>query len=981
MDKTNGKTQEDLNLLDLIDVEVLQKIQDAFSEMTGMAALTTDKDGKAVTNGSNFTDFCMKYTRRSELGNKLCGECDKLGAETTNNRGKPCSYYCHAGLIDFAAPIVANDQIVGCFIGGQVLTSPPDLNKTAQIAEKLDIDPFEYADAVQRVNIIEKEKIDKAAEFLYLIASVLSSIAYKSYVISKHNMEMEKVSNMKSDFLANMSHEIRTPMNAVLGMADLALREEMSPKAREFIHQIKTSSKNLLVIINDILDFSKIESGKMEIVSASYEPLSLINDLSSIINSRIGNKKIEFTMDISPDLPMNLYGDNVRIHQIILNLLTNAVKFTQHGEVHLKIDFQRITSGTGIMKVSVSDTGIGIKEEDMHKLFNSFQQVDSKRNRNIEGTGLGLAISQQLLHLMNGKISVDSEYEKGSTFSFELPQKILNPAPCVPKPVDKVSAAILCGNPYVKRQLVRDLEWADAEYIDLEKSGSVDKMNCKCDYIIVERPFFSQTIQDFLTSNPDTKCFIVENFASTEDINFPGVRILHKPVYSLNLYNAMGLAELPEDDSSSEADSFTFIAPDANILIVDDNAINLTVAKGLLDPLKMNVDTAVSAAEGIDMLHMKQYDIIFMDHMMPEVDGIEATHIIRRLLPNYNDVPIIALTANAIGGAKEMFISEGMNDFVAKPIEVKNIVSKIRKWLPQEKICIPDKSEAAAMQAKQDKKPLSIAGLNTAEAVQRLGSEDLYLTVLKEYYRSIDKKAELVRKYLAEKKWHDYTVEVHSLKSTSKQIGADLVSTLAFELEKAGNAEDIITIEQKTEPMLTEYLKYKSILAEVFPEEAPKESAGGNGAVLKQLEKVQVALDNMDTLQIDEELEKLSSFKIKKEDEHYLEELKKSAGECDLDKCSEMIEEWGKKLMETASAETLPPDKIREMLSGVKKALDDFDVLDIEEAINEMSKYSYPRRQAEYLEELRNAVSESDIDLCEEIVNKWLREPELRAVS
>ena len=345
-----------------------------------MAALTTDCDGVAITHGSNFADFC-NMTRATELGRKRCELCDINGAKLCIARNDACSYKCHAGLVDYAAPIVVNNELIGSFIGGQILVEPPDLDKIRATAMEIGVDPDEYESAVKKIRIVSRDLVDKAARFQAIIASTLSNIAYKGYELNQKNIEIEKASHMKSDFLANMSHEIRTPMNAVIGLSELALREEMSLRARDYIHQIKASSKNLLVIINDILDFSKIESGKMDIIEIEYTPLSIFNDLTGVINSRIGNKDIEFTMDIPADLPKILYGDNIRIHQIVLNLLTNAVKFTEQGEVHLKIEFIRKNDDMGVMRAEVSDTGIGIKQEDIHKLFNSFQQVDSKRNR------------------------------------------------------------------------------------------------------------------------------------------------------------------------------------------------------------------------------------------------------------------------------------------------------------------------------------------------------------------------------------------------------------------------------------------------------------------------------------------------------------------------------------------------------------------------------------------------------------------------
>ena len=962
---------ENLYITDLIDADTLQQLQNAFSDLTGMASLTSDSKGVAVTEGSNFTDFCFKYTRPTELGRQRCEKCDMHGAELTLANGSSCSYYCHAGLMDFAAPIMANGEMVGSFIGGQVLTEPPDIKKIRETAVELGIDPDEYEEAVKKVPIVSRAQVEKASRFLYVFAMILSKIAYNGHALRKSNLELEKASHMKSDFLANMSHEIRTPMNAVLGLADLALREEMSTAAREYIHQIKASSKNLLVIINDILDFSKIESGKMDINEVEYEPLSLINDLTSIVNSRIGSKEIEFTMDISPDLPKTLYGDSVRIHQIILNLLTNAVKFTHHGEVHFKIDFELKDKDTAIMKAEVSDTGIGIKKEDMHKLFNSFQQVDSKRNRNIEGTGLGLAISRQLLNLMGGKISVESEYEEGTTFYFEVPQKIVDATPVVPKLKKSFKTAVLVGNEYVKRQLGIDLKWLGAEYIDLSVNNSNKNMNI--DYLIVEKAFFTGAIRNFLSKSPDIQCLVLADYDRIDAIDIPNVRVISKPVYSLSLYNAMGIQEINFEGGISESDSFTFTAPDAHILVVDDNSVNLTVAKGLLEPLNMNIDVASSAAEAIEKIHYIRYDLIFMDHMMPEVDGVEATHIIRRLVPSYNDVPIIALTANAIGGAKEMFLKEGMNDFIAKPIDVKDTVSKLKKWLPKEKILPVDKSSSSEQDMTNSDNGsdiLNIKELNTKEAISRLGSKKLFWSVLKEYYCAIDKKYNAILEHKDAERWRDYTIEVHALKSTSRQIGAEHISEIAAEMEKAGNDGNIELINEKTVPMLEEYLQLKESLKPYFTDASEgKERFAQFEEIVDMLEKMQVALDAFDTLQIDEVIEKMSKFKYSEESADFFEQLKKAAEESNIDDCLDIVNQWGTNLVNSDS----DGDIAIHMLDDLQNALDKFDTLEVDAVIEKMSKKSFPYSgvNKSYFQRLQEAAKNGDFDMCSKIVEYW----------
>lgn len=885
-----SENKKKLCVTDLIDAKFLQQMQDSFSNMTGMAALTTDSNGVPVTEGSNFRDFCMKYTRKSKIGRPRCENCDKIGAQISHKSGKSISYRCHAGLIDFAAPIIADGEIVGCFICGQILTRPPDLPHVRETARELEIDPDEYEEAVKKIPIVSQERIEKAANFLQVTTSGLSEIAFKSYQLHKSNLEIEKISRLKSDFLANMSHEIRTPMNAVIGLTDLALREEMPQAVREYLHQIKSAGKNLLVVINDILDFSKIESGKLDIIEGEYRALSIIQDLTSIVNSRLSGKDIEFTMDITPNMPQTLYGDNARIHQVALNLLTNAIKFTQHGEVHLKVECERRGEDTVIMKAAVSDTGIGIKARDKEKLFNSFQQIDSKRNRSIEGTGLGLAICQNLLRLMGGSISFESVYNKGSTFYIEIPQKLVGEMFEIPRFEKEKTVAVISDNQYVKAQLARDLDKLGAKLTELDPDCQREDM--KVDYLIVEKPFFTENVQKFVKEHPDMLCLVLVPYDSIEAIDIPNVRVLSKPVYSFSLYNAMGIQDIDHDHTPPETENFPFVAPDAKILIVDDSRVNLTIASGLLEPLRMKIDTSQSAAEAIEKIHNSKYDLIFMDHMMPGVDGVEATHIIRRLIPSYNDVPIIALTANAIGSAREMLIREGMDDFVAKPIDLKVVISKLLKWLPKEKV-IPVTEEHNETVQKSDIGAIDIKELNVKNAVSMLGSEKLFMTVLGEYYGAIDKKSKNILEHKAAKRWREYTIEVHSLKSTSKQIGADHLSQIAAELEKAGNDGNIALINEKTDGMIKEYLELKQALSKYFGDTKTAEIRSARAEdIAELLDKMREALDNFDTLQIDEVIEEMSKFKYSGKDAELSERLKTAAADYDIDACAEIVTEW-----------------------------------------------------------------------------------------
>ncbi len=885
-----SENKKKLCVADLIDPKFLQQMQDSFSNMTGMAALTTDSNGVPVTEGSNFRDFCMKYTRKSKIGRPRCENCDKIGAQISHKSGKSISYRCHAGLIDFAAPIIADGEIVGCFICGQILTKPPYIPSVRETARELGIDPDEYEEAVKKIPIVSQEHIEKAANFLQVTTSGLSEIAFKSYQLHKSNIEIEKISRLKSDFLANMSHEIRTPMNAVIGLTDLALREEMPQAVREYLHQIKSAGKNLLVVINDILDFSKIESGKMDIVENEYRALSIIQDLTSIINSRLSGKDVEFTIDVPPNMPQTLYGDNARIHQIALNLLTNAVKFTQHGEIHLKVECERRDKDTVIMKAAISDTGIGIKARDKEKLFVSFQQVDSKRNRSIEGTGLGLAISRNLLNLMGGSISFESVYNKGSTFYIEIPQRLIGEMCEIPRFDKKKKVAVISDNQYVKAQLARDLDKLGAKLTVLDPDCSGEDM--RVDYLIVEKAFFTESVQTFVKECPDMLCLVLVPYDSIEAIDIPNVRVISKPVYSLSLYNAMGIQDIDNNRTPPETENFPFVAPDAKILIVDDSKVNLTIASGLLEPLKMKIDTSQSAAEAIEKIHNSKYDLIFMDHMMPGVDGVEATHIIRRLIPSYNDVPIIALTANAVGSAREMLIREGMDDFVAKPIDLKVVISKLRKWLPKEKI-VPVTENPAETKQESGGAAIDIKELNVKNAVSMLGSEKLFMTVLGDYFAAIDKKSKNILEHKAAKRLREYTIEVHSLKSTSKQIGADHLSQIAAELEKAGNDGNTALIDEKTDDMIKEYLQLKEALSKYFGDTKTEKIRTARAEdIAELLDKMQEALDNFDTLQIDEVIEEMSKFTYSGKNAELFERLKTAAADYDIDGCAEIVTEW-----------------------------------------------------------------------------------------
>ena len=676
------------HLTDLIDVETLQKVQNAFSDMSGIAAVITDVNGVAITKDSAGCDFCHKYIRSTELGVRQCAECDKMGATRAAKAKAACVYFCHAGLVEFAAPIMAHGTMVGCVVGGQLLTIPLEEKHLREVGEKLGVDAEKLIESAKDIRIVDKQTINKVSNALYTIANVLSDVAFSKHQVNMKNMELSKSSSMKSDFLANMSHEIRTPMNAVIGMAEMALREELTPAAREYIGQIKSSGQTLLTIINDILDFSKIESGKMDISDVEYEPMSVINDVSNIIMTRIGSKELELTVDVNPDLPSGLYGDNIRIKQVMVNLANNAVKFTKEGNVHVKVDFWQTDEETIELSVAITDTGSGIKESDMNKLFRSFQQLDSKRNRNIEGTGLGLAICKQLVNLMNGKIHVDSEYGKGSTFSFVIPQKITNNARSVERLDENLAAAGLIRSEYIASELAGDMKKLGVSYERLESEEFLNVVKEKqIGFLFIEQPLFTEGVQYFLKLNPDVSGILLTNYRSVRSYDLPNLRVVKKPLYILGLSNIFHGREDNTAFSPTEAEDVDFVAPTAEILVVDDNAINLTVVKGLLAPLQMKIDTALSGKEAVLKVTDKRYDIIFMDHMMPEMDGEETLKLLRSRVDGFcQKTPVIAVTAHVMSNASEFYESKGFDGYLAKPISGALLEAAMQKFLPAELI-------------------------------------------------------------------------------------------------------------------------------------------------------------------------------------------------------------------------------------------------------------------------------------------------------
>ena len=573
--------------------------------------------------------------------------------------------------------------------------------------------------------VVMRGRVDRTFLLVGLYILVFSGLVQQVLVL--RNGEREKTAAIeanvqKSHFLANMSHEIRTPINSIIGMNEMILRESRDPEIKEFARQIDSSGRLLLGLINDVLDFSKIEAGKLEIIPVEFETADFANDIIVLASDRARGKNLEAVFEISEKLPSRLLGDDLHIKQIIINIISNAVKYTNSGSVFFGMSAMPSFSDPRLYDVRfvIKDTGIGIKPENIDRLFDSFTRVDEVRNRSVEGTGLGLSIVKKLVTMMNGTINVESEYGQGSTFTVVLPLKVVDAAPI--------------GN--------------FAEAVDRSKT--------------------------------------------------PGTEYEEK-----------------------------FHAPDAKLLVVDDNIVNLKVVGELLKRTQIQIDTVTGGREAVSLCQTKKYDLILMDHRMPDPDGIASLHLIREDLRGKNtDTPVIVLTANAFAGLKDKYLAEGFADYLTKPIDSALLEERVMQFLPSRLVITDfektaerpdDKTEPAAPQVKPEENKggskmsfadaiRGVAGMDyDATCEQFGGNEEFMRSLLETIIMDGREKIDLMKKYLAEKDYEDYGIEAHAAKSTMATIAAAELSAHAKKHEFAAKENNIAYIEEDSAAFLEEY--------------------------------------------------------------------------------------------------------------------------------------------------------------------------------
>jgi signal transduction histidine kinase/CheY-like chemotaxis protein/HPt (histidine-containing phosphotransfer) domain-containing protein len=627
----------------------------------------------------------------------------------------------------------------------------------------------------------------------------------------------------KTNFLARMSHEIRTPMNAIIGMAELAMREPLAPEVREHVGTIKQAGGNLLSIINDILDFSKIEMGRLEIVVEEYSFASMVNDIVSIIRMRVLDTEIQFAVNIDSNIPHMMYGDETRIRQVLLNILSNAVKYTEKGFVTFTAYVERLTEDSVNLVLEVMDSGIGIKQEALHDLFGAFVQVDMNKNKGIEGTGLGLAITWNILKTMGGDISVESEYGKGSCFTVRLPQTFT-----------KYVRLAEVENPQGKNVLLYD----NREIFVNSISCTVDNLGVPCtivrsdfelyekagskayDFIFISSFLFEKTSKILTKVAAGAKIVLLSEFG--EIVSDKNLSVLVMPVHAMSIANILnGIAD-PTYNNATADSSVRFVAPEAKVLIVDDINTNLKLAEGLLIPYKMQVTLCKSGRESILAAKKERFDLIFMDHMMPGMDGIEAMQIIRSEDAFNRDIPVIALTANAISGTREMFLQNGFNDYLSKPMDTVKLNALLERWIPKHKQkCLSGEAPEAELPTGKRKSSIyAIQGVDAKKGLETAGGMlSLYMEMLEAFYEDGTSLTDEIQKCLRSGNMQAFTVHAHALKSASASIGAEVLHKMAEVLEKAGKAGDWEKIVALTPTFLRDLSETLSDLSKVLSKE------------------------------------------------------------------------------------------------------------------------------------------------------------------
>ncbi len=675
--------------------------------------------------------------------------------------------------------------------------------------------------------------------------------------------QFQKAERTKDDFLANISHEIRTPINTISGMSEILANEDLKDDVREKVHDLQGASRNLVTLVSDMLDFSEIQSGKLELTETSYNLTSTINDIVNIINNQKKNKNIEFILDIDTDIPFLLIGDEQKLKRAMLNILSNAVKFTEEGCVILEIKCRRESYGINLC-ITVRDTGIGIDSSQLHNVFNSFSMVDTKRNRQESGVGLGLAIAQAIIEKMGGFITVRSKKGEGSEFQIIVPQG-----------VEQNEPMIALESPLRFNVLVYiDLNQFQIPAVRSEYGNNIKNITDNLGIVVhvcrnlnelkrrIERNYITHIFITLHEYSMDESYFnalakrtgVVIILEETEEyrVHSDNIIRLYKPFYALPVSIILKGEKKYNNLNREDMNRNMFIAPDVKILIVDDNIINLKVESGLMKNYRFKIDTALSGKEALEKLESKDYDMVFMDHMMPEMDGVDTLHRIRdKAGIYYANIPVIALTANAVAGAREMLLSEGFQDFLAKPVELASMHRILEKYLPDAKKIYDFEDDESHVQADvtgqktvREGKTAACDDIDEKQGIVYCGSLEDFEDILKIHYEDYEENRDKIQQFYDTRDWKNYVILVHGLKSSMKSVGIMKLSDMCLELELSGKENRIEYILTHHAEMMAEYARIRDVI--------------GKRIGIKQ--KINVDLTNTKELDEDRQTELLNKF-------------------------------------------------------------------------------------------------------------------------
>lgn len=638
--------------------------------------------------------------------------------------------------------------------------------------------------------------------------------------------QLKELQNSKDDFLANVSHEIRTPINTIYGLSEVILSEKLPETVKDDILGIQQAGRNLTSVVRDILDFSELQSGNIELEEETYNIASTINDVINMTMAKKARKNIELIVDCDANIPCGLLGDEKKIRRIIMNLVDNAIKFTDSGFVSISVGFRKETYGINLI-LTIKDTGIGMDDKSVEKLFDSFNQVDTSRKRQEGGMGLGLAISHALAKKMGAAMTVKSRLGKGTIIKVVVPQKVVDDNP-IAELNDRLNVNVAV---YIDFEQFDIVEVRD-EY-SLTIIHMVEQLNGKChvcrNFAELQRRVENEKFSHVFISDVEyvknksyydnvakkTKLVMILDREDEKYIDNKEIYRIYKPYYILSIVAAIN--GISRNDGSKAAINKKFRTKNAHVLVVDDNRMNLRVIEGLLKDYKIKVTAVTSGAEALKKIESKDYDFVFMDHMMPEMDGVECLHHIRSKGGNYyQNVPIVALTANAVAGSRENLLAQGFNDFMEKPIERSVLERVLKRQIPEEKIVYVTEEEMDSVIVAKSGEEISVnmleevlapKGIDVSKGITYCNGKDSYIEILRNYCADNEEMEKQIRELYKNEDWKNYTIVVHGMKSSLRSIGAMDISGLAASLEKAGLDNDLDYIYSNHEEFVSIYAK------------------------------------------------------------------------------------------------------------------------------------------------------------------------------